>query len=267
MGIIRDSFIVVKNWAEAIEALPEENQLETYKALVQYGITGKIPEGISKICNAMLISFSKEMEYNIAKYNASVENGKRGGRPSKNKQETEETQDNLDDQKENLEKPSKTQHNPDITQDNPDITQHNPDITLYDNDNVYVYVNKLVKENKNNKLINQVRAHAYTHESLIAYLKEKFNLLYSFYPSHSSDIDFLLNEMAGLIAEADTGPLKFNNHSFTGEEMAAIIDEISVDELPGLVNSLIHNSGIKNKTLYILGGLLNILNEKIKKGG
>ena len=38
MGIIRDSFVIFKNWAEAINALPEENQLETYKALVSYGL-------------------------------------------------------------------------------------------------------------------------------------------------------------------------------------------------------------------------------------
>ena len=30
MGIIRDSFVVFKNWADAINAMPEEYQLETY---------------------------------------------------------------------------------------------------------------------------------------------------------------------------------------------------------------------------------------------
>lgn len=277
MGIIRDSFVIFASWDNAIRVAPDDVQLELYHAVMDWAKTGAKPDGLSWQAEMLMKSIERDMEGNIAKYNAAVENGKRGGNPNFKKGQSNPyynsekiTEDNLN----NLDNPDITEDNQKITQDNPDITQHNlditkdnRDITLYDNDNVYVYVNKLVKENKNNKLINQVRTHAYTHESLISYLKEKFNLLYSFYPSHSSDIDFLLNEMAGLIAEADTGPLKFNNHSFTGEEMAAIIDEISVDELPGLVNSLIHNSGLKNKTLYILGGLLNILNEKIKKGG
>ena len=85
MGIIRDSFIIFKNWAEAINALPEENQLETYKALIEYGLHGQMPQDISPVSKAMLISFSVGMENSIAKYNASVENGKLGGRPPKDK--------------------------------------------------------------------------------------------------------------------------------------------------------------------------------------
>ena len=72
MGIIRDSFVIFKNWAEAIETLPEEYQLETYKALVRYGVNGVIPEDISPVAKAMLVSFSRDMENNIAKYTASV---------------------------------------------------------------------------------------------------------------------------------------------------------------------------------------------------
>ena len=61
MGIIRDSFIIFKHWASAIEVLPEEYQLETYKALVSYGVNSKIPENISPVAHAMLISFSKDI--------------------------------------------------------------------------------------------------------------------------------------------------------------------------------------------------------------
>lgn len=62
MGIIRDSFIIFKNWADAINTLPDEYQLETYKALVEYGTTGIVPENISAVTKAMLISFSVGME-------------------------------------------------------------------------------------------------------------------------------------------------------------------------------------------------------------
>ena len=109
MGIIRDSFVMFKNWAEAIEALPEEYQLETYKAVVSYGLNGEIPQNLSAVSKAMLISFSKGMENSILRYNASVENGKKGGRPKK--ENLDITEDNQTITQENLEKPSKTQEN------------------------------------------------------------------------------------------------------------------------------------------------------------
>ena len=103
MGIIRDSFVIFKNWSDAINALPEEYQLESYKSLVYYGTTGVMPDNISPVTKAILISFSVGMENSICRYNASVENGKKGGRPKKEIQETQQ----------NLEKPSETQDNQD----------------------------------------------------------------------------------------------------------------------------------------------------------
>lgn len=135
MGIIRDSFVMFKNWTDAINALPEEYQLETYKAVVAYGINGEIPQNLSPIANAMLISFSKGMENSIARYNASVENGKKGGRPPKNENLAEENKT-----QENLEKPNLTQEN-----------QEQPSNNLNVNDNVNVVVNGNVNVNENKK--------------------------------------------------------------------------------------------------------------------
>lgn len=120
MGIIRDSFIIFKNWADAINTLPEEYQLEAYKSLVAYGTTGQIPDDISQVTKALLISFSVGMENSICRYTASVNNGKLGGRPPKNKEKSE-TQGNL-------EKPS-------ITQDNLDEPTRNLNVNVNNNVN------------------------------------------------------------------------------------------------------------------------------------
>lgn len=146
MGIIRDSFVILKNWAEAISALPEEYQLETYKALMQYGLNGEIPQDISPVANAMLISFSKGMENNILRYNASVENGKLGGRPKKS--------ENLEEPKitqQNLEKPSETQ---------PNLDEPNHNLNVNVNDNVNDINNKVVVNKQSTN--NSVRAHEET---------------------------------------------------------------------------------------------------------
>ena len=110
MGIIRESFIIFKNWTEAINKLPEKYQLEAYKALTQYGLTGTMPEKVSPYVEALLISFSVGMENSICRYNASVENGKKGGRPPKNQTQNA----NLEEPKitqQNLEEPNKTKTN------------------------------------------------------------------------------------------------------------------------------------------------------------
>lgn len=138
MGIIRDSFVMFKNWSDAIEALPEEFQLETYKALSKYGLTGEMPENMSPVVRAILISFSKGMENNIARYNASVENGKKGGRPRKEQPSEENEQPGCEN--ENLEKPRKTQEN---------LNQPNHNLNVNVNVNDSVNVNENVNENKN----------------------------------------------------------------------------------------------------------------------
>ena len=134
MGIIRDSFVILKNWAAAIEELPEEYQLETYKALMSYGLTGQMPENVSAITKAMLVSFSVSMENNIKRYNANIENGKRGGRPKKEEPENDtfeaEEENKTQETQENPTKPKKTQLNP---------RKPNPNLNVNENVNVNVF--------------------------------------------------------------------------------------------------------------------------------
>ena len=128
MGLIRDSFVIFKNWAEAINSLPEEYQLETYKGLVEYGLNGSIPENLSPIANAMLISFSSGMKNNILRYKASVENGKKGGRP-KNPEKPNETQENPEKPNNNPEKPNEENKNLDEPNPNPYVNVNVNDIS------------------------------------------------------------------------------------------------------------------------------------------
>lgn len=168
MGLIRDSFIIFKNWTDAINTLPEKYQLEAYRSLVTYGTTGKIPEDISQITKALLISFSVGMENSICRYNASVNNGKLGGRPPKNR-ENLETQENLD-------KPSKTQNNldkPSLTQANLDEPTHNLNVNVNDNDNNIE--KKIIKEKKNTALASSGDSSKdfLTDKEIISYIKEQ----------------------------------------------------------------------------------------------
>lgn len=149
MGIIRDSFIIFKNWADAIDALPQRYQLECYKGLMQYGTTGEMPAKLSPVSKALLVSFSVAMENSIGRYIASVENGKKGGRPPKN--------NNLDETPNNLDKPSENLEKPRITQQNLDEPTHNLNVNVNDNKNIK---KEKVEKKKANPTLDEIKEYA-----------------------------------------------------------------------------------------------------------
>lgn len=240
MGIIRDSFVIFKNWADAINALPDEFQLETYKALVKFGTTGEIPEGLSQVANAMLVSFSVGMEKNITRYTASVENGKKGGRPKKEKPTEETEQPSCEN--ENLEKPSKTQEN-----------QTEPTQNLYVHDNVNVI--KLVKENKN---INNYQARVQAGKARQPFI-DQFAEFFE-YTQHErflapayEVIDTMLNFLE---AVKETG-FTFKGKEYDEGTLQKAFEQVPSDKFSKIVEQLVFNQNIKNREYYILGCLLN----------
>lgn len=204
MGIIRDSFVMFTNWVEAIEALPEEFQLECFKAVSKYGLTGEIPEGISPITKALLISFSKGMENNIARYHASVENGKKGGRPRK--EPSTEIK--------NLEKPSKTQENLEEPTRNLNVNVNVNDCV---NENVCLEENTLtsVKEDETSSPSKRPQKHKYGIYKNVLLTKEEFDRLMA-EPDGEAAIDYFstYREMKGYKCKNDN--LAIRKWAFNG---------------------------------------------------
>ncbi len=119
----KDSFVFYKSFYNAIKKLPEEYQLEMYNAITYYCFEGKEPENLSGIAEAMFILMKPNIDNAEKRYNASVENGKKGGRPKKN---------------ENLKKPNK---NLTRTKIKPNTNLNaDDDVDVYVDDNVDVYV-------------------------------------------------------------------------------------------------------------------------------
>lgn len=137
---MRDSFVFYKSFYDAIEKLPEEYQLEFIKALMDYNFKNEQKE-MSPIVEAMFLLVKTNIDKANQRYEASVENGKKGGRP---KTKTKP--------KQNLKKP-----NNNLTKPNNNLNEPKQNLNVYDNDNVYVYDNvnvndkENVKENENAK--------------------------------------------------------------------------------------------------------------------
>ena len=266
MGIIRDSFVIFKNWAEAINTLPEEYQLETYKALVNYGLNGVIPDGLSPVAHAMLISFSTGMENNILRYNASVENGKKGGRPKK-----EITQENLDVNLEEIEKPYETQQNlekpshnltkPNETQ--PNLDEPNPNLNVNVNDNVNVN-NISLSINKNNNYLDSVRACA-REEELEQIFTDHFKD-YFYYWGFDKEDKQTFNEVIQVLSQAviksRAGELRYFQMLVPLDELCRLIDNLDEQDIHDIVWQVLNNQDIRDRYLYILGALLNRAKEK-----
>lgn len=108
----KNGFIFYKSFYDSINALDESMQLEVYKALAEYGLTGEMGDDLSPIAKALLTAMIPTIDNANKRYVASVENGKKGGRPKKNKEVVQEIKENLEKPKQNLNKPSRNLKEP-----------------------------------------------------------------------------------------------------------------------------------------------------------
>ena len=79
---MKDSFVFYASFYEAIKDLPQEIQLELYTAICKYSLYGEQSE-LSVIAKSIFTVIKPNIDKATARYTASIENGKKGGRPSK----------------------------------------------------------------------------------------------------------------------------------------------------------------------------------------
>lgn len=133
---MKESIVFYKSFYEAIKNIPQEEQLKLYNAIFDYSFTEKEPKIEDGIAKAMFILIKPNIDSANARYKASVENGKKGGRPKKETKEKpnknldktqEETNENLNDNEDD---------NVNVDEDD------NVDDNLNDN---YIYISLLKK--------------------------------------------------------------------------------------------------------------------------
>lgn len=84
----RDSFVFYRTIFEAAEALPDDAaMLRFLRMVINFGLDQKMPENDRSPEYACFIASYKPIEKAYGRYRASVENGKKGGRPPANRQE------------------------------------------------------------------------------------------------------------------------------------------------------------------------------------
>ena len=134
---MRDSMIFYRSYYEVIKELPDEQKIKVYEAIFEYGLNDNeiILDGIER---AIFNLAKPNINSANARYTASVENGKQGGRPkSKSLDKTQQKpSDNLDKtQREPNPKPRpKPRQNLNVDVDD--------DVDVNDNDDVVVGATK-----------------------------------------------------------------------------------------------------------------------------
>lgn len=82
---MRSGFVFYRSWLEAVKNLPREIQGEVLTAIIEYGLDGVTTGSLKPITSAMLAMVKPQIDAN----NKRLENGLKGGRPRKNKEESE----------------------------------------------------------------------------------------------------------------------------------------------------------------------------------
>lgn len=80
---MKESMVIYESAYRAISYLPDEKlQLEAYRGLMEYGFYGIVPESENPFVNMIFVQAIPSMRSAKERYDASVENGKKGGRPT-----------------------------------------------------------------------------------------------------------------------------------------------------------------------------------------
>ena len=81
---MRNSFIFYSSYYDAISELPEDEQGLIYKAIIDYAIAKKEPCNLTPACRMCFKLIKPTIDAALSRYDASVENGKKGGAPKGN---------------------------------------------------------------------------------------------------------------------------------------------------------------------------------------
>ncbi len=139
----RKGFTFYRSFAEAINLLPEEDQLAVFKMIVQYSLDGIEPNEEEMSTYGLVIW--KMMRPHLAADRRRYNNGKRGGAPKGNTNASKQPSENQD----STEKQPK--NNLDSTEKQPKNNLKTSNVNVNVNDNVNVNENENVNVNVNDR--------------------------------------------------------------------------------------------------------------------
>ncbi len=290
----RECFVFFTNWSNTINSLPEEYQLETYKAVISFMSSGIEPTGLSQISQAIITSFlpsiekSIRMDKRLKGHKKGNPNFKKGERNPYYPSPDEKENDLLDHEEETTlatEEKAKTDNkkNKKIIEDKKEIFQDNCQIIGVN----YPYNNKEIEKEEEkeinfclskNKINNlspapapahvHTHAHAHTHTSSLTHdaremkdnLLKKTQQYYSYWGYDEKGKQYfseVVKTIVKALSQAKQGDFKYRFTSYSEIELLEKFDYIEAQDLRDIVWQVMNNDEIKDLYIYILGALLN----------
>lgn len=93
---MRFGVVIQPSFLDAIRMLPDEQRLELYDGICNYGVDGMEPEQLSPQAHAMFILMKPVIESSRKRYQTSLKNGRKGGAPKGNQNARKQPKNNHD---------------------------------------------------------------------------------------------------------------------------------------------------------------------------
>lgn len=169
----KESFVFYKSFYEAINKLPEEYQLELMKVIMIYNFEEELPK-MSPVVEAMFTLIKANIDKASQRYEASVENGKKGGAPKGNDNAKKQPRNNLKTTQNNLNQPGLNLKQPRNNLNDNDNDNDNVNVNVNDNENENVDEN----ENENaTRLISSASASSSPSSSIFDFYLHNINAM------------------------------------------------------------------------------------------
>lgn len=256
---MRNSFIFYSSYYDAISELPEDEQGLIYKAIIDYAIAKKEPHNLTPACRMCFKLIKPTIDAALSRYDASVENGKKGGAPKGNSNAQKQPKNNLETTQEqprnNLETSEiQAKNNLDIDIDMDVDKDLDKDIDF-----------ELVNKNKFNIEFQETcaRVRERTQKEREPYLKFYSDYFYEWLVDPWKSIGYeVVDTMIEAHEQATVFGLKFDHKIITGKEFVKIISNVDVEQFRSIATQIRFNEDIKNRPYYILGCIMFAASDK-----
>lgn len=254
---MRNSFIFYSSYYDAISELPEDEQGLIYKAIIDYAIAKKEPHNLTPACRMCFKLIKPTIDAALSRYDASVENGKKGGAPKGNSNAQKQPKNNLE-----------------TTQEQPRNNLETSEIQAKNNLDIDMDVDKdldkdidfeLVNKNKFNIEFQETcaRVRERTQKEREPYLKFYSDYFYEWLVDPWKSIGYeVVDTMIEAHEQATVFGLKFDHKIITGKEFVKIISNVDVEQFRSIATQIRFNEDIKNRPYYILGCIMFAASDK-----
>lgn len=258
---MRNSFIFYSSYYDAISELPEDEQGLIYKAIIDYAIAKKEPHNLTPACRMCFKLIKPTIDAALSRYDASVENGKKGGAPKGNSNAQKQPKNNLET----------TQEQPRNNLETSEIqAKNNLDIDIDIDMDVDKDLDKdidfeLVNKNKFNIEFQETcaRVRERTQKEREPYLKFYSDYFYEWLIDPWKSIGYeVVDTMIEAHEQATVFGLKFDHKIITGKEFVKIISNVDVEQFRSIATQIRFNEDIKNRPYYILGCIMFAASDK-----